>query len=154
MVGEHKKVFYLQPAVLRQGSSALAARVSEPWKNSGQGVIDWTDFDERTIDCVLRFCYGGVYDVPGQPPPRSTKRTSAEIQSSQDALLEQSLPDIVFSQEISNPHMAKPFTVGSVHEQSETAHSVAKAGLTSPSSSTCVGLSRHLLICQMSRPWK
>lgn len=33
------------------------------WKNAGEGAIDWTDFDEQTIDCVLHYLYTGDYHV-------------------------------------------------------------------------------------------
>lgn len=33
------------------------------WKDVGEGAIDWTDFDEQTIKCVLHYLYTGDYHV-------------------------------------------------------------------------------------------
>lgn len=36
------------------------------WKDVGQETLNWCDFDEETICCVLRYCYGQRYEVPWQ----------------------------------------------------------------------------------------
>ena len=33
------------------------------WEDVGEGAIDWTDFDEQTIECVLHYLYTGDYHV-------------------------------------------------------------------------------------------
>ncbi|KAJ5189390.1 hypothetical protein N7491_005723 [Penicillium cf. griseofulvum] len=67
IVGKNKTIFYVQPGALLQGNSVLTARLTGPWKNAGPETLDWSVFDEETIDCVLRFCYGQrKYDIPWQ----------------------------------------------------------------------------------------
>ncbi|KAF9246032.1 hypothetical protein DTO006G1_133 [Penicillium roqueforti] len=66
VVGKNKTIFHFQPGALIQGKSALTARVTGPWKNAGEETLDWSYFDEETIDCVLRFFHGRQYDVPRQ----------------------------------------------------------------------------------------
>ena len=66
VVGKNKTIFRIQPGALIQGTSALTARVTGPWKNAGEETLDWFHFDEEAIHCVLRFFYGGQYDAPWQ----------------------------------------------------------------------------------------
>lgn len=78
VVGENKTIFYVHPSALMQGTSALTARVTGPWSNIGQQTLDWTDFDEETLECVLKFCYGRQYDVPWQSSATKDESTVAE----------------------------------------------------------------------------
>ncbi|KAJ5383742.1 hypothetical protein N7517_001653 [Penicillium concentricum] len=59
---------------------AEAARLTGPWNPAGQETLDWTDFDEETIDCVLKFCYFQDYNVPWKVP--SVKEDPAQETSS------------------------------------------------------------------------
>jgi hypothetical protein len=43
--------------------SALNARATGPWQECGEGEIDWTDFDEQTISCVLQYLYTQEYNA-------------------------------------------------------------------------------------------
>ena len=38
--------------------------MSGSWKDTADGAIDWTDFDEQTIECVLHYLYTGDYHIP------------------------------------------------------------------------------------------
>jgi hypothetical protein len=45
----------------------LKARVNDQWiKNGTCGVIDWTKFDEETVECALSYLYIEDYDVRGR----------------------------------------------------------------------------------------
>ncbi|KAJ5164314.1 uncharacterized protein N7500_006144 [Penicillium coprophilum] len=77
LVGENKTVYHIHPGALIQGKSALTARVTAPWKNAGKEELDWSDFDEETIDCVLMFCYAEHCRAPGQKSFPSTLRSCA-----------------------------------------------------------------------------
>ncbi|CAG8072832.1 unnamed protein product, partial [Penicillium nalgiovense] len=65
IVGPQKTVYYVHPAVLSLcGSPVLKARANDQWiKNGTSGTIDWTEFDEETIECALSFLYIEDYDV-------------------------------------------------------------------------------------------
>lgn len=80
LVGSDRRIYYVHPGVLSScnssSSSALNARVSERWKDTGDGMIDWTDFDERTVECVLSYLYTGDYYYCG-PRSRSTSESTA-----------------------------------------------------------------------------
>ncbi|PLB39718.1 BTB/POZ domain-containing protein [Aspergillus candidus] len=63
-VGSDKKTYYAhRQALSANASSALHARVTGPWRECGEEEIDWTDFDEQTISCVLQFLYTQEYNV-------------------------------------------------------------------------------------------
>ncbi|PKY02970.1 hypothetical protein P168DRAFT_174800 [Aspergillus campestris IBT 28561] len=63
-VGSDKKTYYAhRQALSAYTSSALHARVTGPWQECGEEEIDWTDFDEQTISCVLQFLYTQEYNV-------------------------------------------------------------------------------------------
>ncbi|KAL2702064.1 hypothetical protein AAEP93_006362 [Penicillium crustosum] len=38
--------------------------VAGPQEAAGENTLDWSEFDEETIDCALNFCYGRNYIVP------------------------------------------------------------------------------------------
>ncbi|KAK4933936.1 hypothetical protein LTR66_015810, partial [Elasticomyces elasticus] len=63
-----KPVYYVHPEVLSScGSPVLKARVNEQWiKNGTSGAIDWTEFDEETVECALSYLYIEDYDVRGR----------------------------------------------------------------------------------------
>lgn len=63
--GANAKTYYVHPGVLAlHSSSALNARMSKPWNNGGENrPIDWTDFDEQTVECVLSYLYTQDYYV-------------------------------------------------------------------------------------------
>jgi hypothetical protein len=45
----------------------LKARVNERWTKDGtSGAIDWTEFDEETVECALSYLYIEDYDVRGR----------------------------------------------------------------------------------------
>jgi hypothetical protein len=62
-VGKYKTIHYVHPSVLVQGELALTARVTGQWKNNAE-TLDWSDFDEKTVECVLKFFYAEYYKVP------------------------------------------------------------------------------------------
>ncbi|KXG45124.1 uncharacterized protein PGRI_096010 [Penicillium griseofulvum] len=68
IVGPRKTIYYIHPGVLSScGSPALETRVNAQWiKNGTSGAIDWTEFDEDTIECVLSYLYIEDYDVRGR----------------------------------------------------------------------------------------
>lgn len=68
IVGSEKTLYYIHPGVLSScGSPALKARIDGPWKTNGaSGIIDWTDFDEDTIECALSYLYVEDYSVCGR----------------------------------------------------------------------------------------
>ncbi|KAJ6128816.1 hypothetical protein N7471_010033 [Penicillium samsonianum] len=85
VVGESKTIFYVHPGALIQGTYALTARVTGSWKTAGQDSLDWSDFDEETIHCALKFCYDQNYTVPrgsnsskGVPARQEPEQSSAE----------------------------------------------------------------------------
>lgn len=62
-VGGDAKDYYVHPGVLKlYGSSALKARMGDSWSNS-ETTLDWTDFDEQTVACVLSYLYTQDYYV-------------------------------------------------------------------------------------------
>lgn len=73
-MGEKQKVIYVHPAVLTQGESAISARVTGRWADVSENVIDWSEFDECTVDSVVHYLYFKDYkifesptqDVPGE----------------------------------------------------------------------------------------
>lgn len=68
IVGSQKTTYYIHPGVLlSSGSPVLKARVTDRWiKDESSGPIDWTDFDEDTVECALSYLYIEDYDVRGQ----------------------------------------------------------------------------------------
>lgn len=63
-VGSEKKIYYVHPGVLLACKASTAdVRMSGYWKDTGEGAIDWTDFDRQTIECVLQYLYTGDYHV-------------------------------------------------------------------------------------------
>lgn len=66
-MGSSESLYYIHPGALSScKSSALSARVNGPWKGNGASEpIDWTDFDEQTVECVLSYLYTGDYSVDG-----------------------------------------------------------------------------------------
>lgn len=38
--------------------------VTRPQEAAGESTLDWSEFDEETIDCVLNLCYVRNYTVP------------------------------------------------------------------------------------------
>nr|KMM69758.1 hypothetical protein CPAG_06072 [Coccidioides posadasii RMSCC 3488] len=65
IVGSQKTVYYIHPGVLlSSGSPVLKACVGDQWiKDGSSGAIDWTDFDEDTVECALSYLYIEDYDV-------------------------------------------------------------------------------------------
>ncbi|KAE8387265.1 hypothetical protein BDV23DRAFT_186525 [Aspergillus alliaceus] len=65
-VGSSKKPYFVHPGALSWcNTSALNARINGPWRENGANEpIDWTDFDERTVECVLSYLYTQDYHVP------------------------------------------------------------------------------------------
>ncbi|KAJ5111461.1 hypothetical protein N7532_001996 [Penicillium argentinense] len=62
IAGSQKTIYYIHPGVLlSSGSPVLKTRVSD------HETIDWTEFDEDTVECALSYLYVKDYDVQGQP---------------------------------------------------------------------------------------
>ncbi|OCL05020.1 hypothetical protein AOQ84DRAFT_366993 [Glonium stellatum] len=69
ITGHSKKEYYVNSgALLSCGSSSLNALVNGGWKESKEGVIDWTEFDYKTIERFLIFLYTRDYPVPDPEP--------------------------------------------------------------------------------------
>ncbi|KAJ5959512.1 uncharacterized protein N7479_006662 [Penicillium vulpinum] len=86
IVGKSKTIFYVHPGVLRQGISALTAMVAGPWHKAGEKVIDWSCFDEETINCVLGFCYGQrPYCIPWQSAINNGESVPESVLTKSDA---------------------------------------------------------------------
>ncbi|PCG88590.1 Hypothetical protein PENO1_109330 [Penicillium occitanis (nom. inval.)] len=66
IAGRERTVYHVHPRALSScGSAAFRARTDEAWINGASEVIDWTDFDEQTIECFLCWLYTDDYDVLG-----------------------------------------------------------------------------------------
>uniref|UniRef100_A0A093XBI1 BTB domain-containing protein n=1 Tax=Talaromyces marneffei PM1 TaxID=1077442 RepID=A0A093XBI1_TALMA len=66
IAGREGTVYHVHPHALSScGSAAFKARIGEAWINGASEVIDWTDFDEQTIECFLCWLYTNDYDVRG-----------------------------------------------------------------------------------------
>ncbi|GKZ32509.1 hypothetical protein AbraIFM66950_001978 [Aspergillus brasiliensis] len=65
IVGSAKSSYYVHPGALSWcDKSALKARIDGPWKQNGDdSPIDWSDFDEQTVECVLSYLYTQDYYV-------------------------------------------------------------------------------------------
>ncbi|KAF1997669.1 hypothetical protein P154DRAFT_578587 [Amniculicola lignicola CBS 123094] len=81
LVGEQKVAYYIQPNILSSCESSSAdVRMSGSWKSTGDNDINWTDFEEQTIECVSEYLYTGDYDVPKPADGmRISDRESGEI---------------------------------------------------------------------------
>ncbi|GLB09929.1 hypothetical protein AtubIFM57258_005861 [Aspergillus tubingensis] len=66
IVGSAKSSYYVHPEALSWcKNSALSARIEGPWRQHGdESPIDWSDFDEQTVECVLSYLYTQDYYVP------------------------------------------------------------------------------------------
>ncbi|KAJ6007619.1 hypothetical protein N7540_011595 [Penicillium herquei] len=93
LVGSEKIVHYVHPGVLAcSGSPVLRARVQERWMDSDANkVIDWTEFDEDTIHCVLNYLYTGTYDALRQVPATEQKKETKKEEKAQDDLPKSSI---------------------------------------------------------------
>ena len=61
-VGCKGKIYYVHPGVFAPfSSSALYARIHGPWKDTGNEIIDLTEFEEQTIECAMSFFYTRDY---------------------------------------------------------------------------------------------
>ncbi|OJJ78080.1 hypothetical protein ASPBRDRAFT_50878 [Aspergillus brasiliensis CBS 101740] len=78
IVGSAKTSYYVHPGALSWcDRSALKARIDGPWKQNGaDSPIDWSDFDEQTVECVLSYLYTQDYYVrqSGHVPDDSCKK--------------------------------------------------------------------------------
>ncbi|PWY82688.1 hypothetical protein BO83DRAFT_414210 [Aspergillus eucalypticola CBS 122712] len=66
IVGSAKVPYYVHPEALSWcKNSALSAQIEGPWRQHGdESPIDWSDFDEQTVECVLSYLYTQDYYVP------------------------------------------------------------------------------------------
>lgn len=60
--------------------------MSGSWKDTGEGAIDWTDFDERIVECVLNYLYTGDYHVPLPEAEENVASTRCTDDISNDAI--------------------------------------------------------------------
>ncbi|KAK6828808.1 hypothetical protein RU639_003312 [Aspergillus parasiticus] len=81
VAGNNKTCYFVHPGALSGcHTSALNARVNGPWKeNGGDGPIDWTDFDEETVECVLSYFYVQDYCVPSSEPEQPSLCESGDV---------------------------------------------------------------------------
>ncbi|KAL3470006.1 hypothetical protein BJX99DRAFT_264606 [Aspergillus californicus] len=68
LVGDARTPYYIHPGVSLNSPSALNARMHGPWRVSDDGYMDWTDFDEDTVECVLEYLYTKDYHMPVSTP--------------------------------------------------------------------------------------
>ncbi|GFN17195.1 hypothetical protein AtubIFM55763_004367 [Aspergillus tubingensis] len=77
IVGSAKSSYFVHPDALSWcKNSALSAQIEGPWRQHGdESPIDWSDFDEQTVECVLSYLYTQDYYVPQLevPPDDSCK---------------------------------------------------------------------------------
>ncbi|KAJ9301203.1 hypothetical protein DTO271G3_1338 [Paecilomyces variotii] len=68
MVGSEKKIYYIHPSILTScNSSVLNARMTGGWRNNDEDKpLDWTNFDEVTVECVISYLYVKDYYLPDQ----------------------------------------------------------------------------------------
>lgn len=66
IAGSAKSSYFVYPGALSWcKKSALNARVDGPWKpTEANGPIDWSEFDEQIVECVLSYLYTQDYYVP------------------------------------------------------------------------------------------
>lgn len=84
--GHAKTVYYVHPEVLlAHKSSTASVRMSGSWKDTGEGVVDWTDFDEQIVECVLNYLYTGDYHVPFHETGKNIASTGCMEDISNDA---------------------------------------------------------------------
>ncbi|KAJ5778947.1 hypothetical protein N7457_006667 [Penicillium paradoxum] len=62
IVGSDDSVYYVHHGVL-ETHPAFDARLKES-TDQYENVIDWSGFDEQTVECVLSFLYSGSYQTP------------------------------------------------------------------------------------------
>lgn len=67
-VGPEKPISYIYPGVFpSRGSPVLKTCANDQWiKNGRSGAIDWSKFDEDTVECGLSYLYIDDYDVRGR----------------------------------------------------------------------------------------
>jgi hypothetical protein len=61
-VGSEERVYYVHRGTL-EVHPAFDARLKASTEEY-EDAIDWSAFDEQTIDCVLSFLYTGAYQAP------------------------------------------------------------------------------------------
>ena len=82
IVGDEKKIYYIHPFVLCKTSSVFEARITGTWKNATDDTLDWSHFNEETIDCVADYLYSGKYKPRAgyqtrSEPPKESGMTTA-----------------------------------------------------------------------------
>ncbi|KAJ5346776.1 uncharacterized protein N7506_000029 [Penicillium brevicompactum] len=89
IVGPQKTLYYVHPGVLSScGSPVLKARVNDQWiKNGTSGAIDWTEFEEQTVECALSYLYIEDYDVRSRTFVEQTEERNNNGQIAQEAFL-------------------------------------------------------------------
>ncbi|KAJ6145637.1 hypothetical protein N7470_009532 [Penicillium chermesinum] len=75
--------YYVHPgAFAPYTSSALHAQIHGSWKDTFAKTLDWSDFDEQTIECVLQFLYTGDYDtLRAASEPNGEQQTTFQLNS-------------------------------------------------------------------------
>ncbi|KAL1854993.1 hypothetical protein Plec18170_004405 [Paecilomyces lecythidis] len=69
IVGSEEKIYYVHPSVLIScNSPVLNARMTGAWRNNDDKPLDWRNFDEITVECVISYLYTEDYYVPTQSP--------------------------------------------------------------------------------------
>ncbi|KAE8309788.1 hypothetical protein BDV41DRAFT_567103 [Aspergillus transmontanensis] len=68
---------YYNLLVLKDDVTFKAASIYK--ENGGDGPIDWTDFDEETVECVLSYFYVQDYCVPSSEPEQPSVCQSSEV---------------------------------------------------------------------------
>lgn len=67
LVGEEENVFYAHVDALARQSPVWHRRLTGAWKDNSSD-IDWREFDDATIKCVMSYLYTESYDIwPSKP---------------------------------------------------------------------------------------
>lgn len=76
----------------------MNARINGPWKENGaDGPIDWTDFDEETVECVLSYFYVQDYSVPSSEPEQLSVYQSSEVTKGRPSMAVQVIAELANS---------------------------------------------------------
>jgi len=66
IAGNEKRIFAVHEYVIKNGSTALAALVSDRWKEGRDKVIDWSGIESSVIVSVIYYLYNKTYDAAGK----------------------------------------------------------------------------------------
>jgi hypothetical protein len=94
-VGRDNRIYYVHHGVLEACPS---------FDIEFEYLLDWSAFDEQTVECVLSFLYTGDYPV-NLPTPESTGEKKKSAEDSEEETLEE-VEDEVAAEEEDEPQEA------------------------------------------------